>query len=215
MGCTLPLLTRALTSSGAQFGRALGGLYGWNTLGAVAGAVAAETYLIGALGIRGTALLAGAANLSAAGAAALLALRKRRGAAADEIPAAAPPRASALPVGREGRPWLVVAFASGFVLLALEVVWFRFLSLYVVNRSASFAIMLAIVLAGIACGGFAASRWLGWRPNAHRHAGAIAFASIVAGGLVASTFPVARPRSPVTRSVTSTVTEPSSISVAV
>jgi spermidine synthase len=82
-----------------------------------------------------------------------------------------------LPVQGEGRPWLVVAFASGFVLLALEVVWFRFLSLYVVNRSASFAVMLAIVLAGISVGGFVAARWLGWRADAHRHAGSVAFAA--------------------------------------
>jgi predicted membrane-bound spermidine synthase len=173
MGCTLPLLTKALTSAGATFGRALGGLYGWNTLGAVVGAVVAETHLIGALGIRGTALAAGAANLTAAGAACVIALRRGRPARTAAGQAGATPT----PVRREGRPWLVVAFVSGFVLLALEVVWFRFLSLFVVNRSASFAMMLAIVLAGIACGGFAASRWLGRWPGAHRHTGSIAFAA--------------------------------------
>ena len=75
MGCTLPLLTRALTAAGARFGRALGGLYGWNTLGAVVGALVAELYLIGALGITGTALLAGIGNLGAAATAGYLAMR--------------------------------------------------------------------------------------------------------------------------------------------
>jgi len=173
MGCTLPLLTRALTSSGAKFGSALGGLYGWNTLGAVAGTIVAETHLIGALGIRGTALVAGAANLTAASAAGILAARNRR----RRRPTAPAARAISTPVRPEGRPWLVVAFVSGFVLLALEVIWFRFLALFVLDRSISFAMMLAIVLAGIACGGFAASRWLGRRPDAHRYAGAIAFAA--------------------------------------
>jgi spermidine synthase len=171
MGCTLPLLTRALTASGAQFGRALGSLYGWNTLGAVAGAIVAETHLIGALGIRGTALAAGSANLAAAAAAGFLALRTRRAPPAISAAALAPSERRAI------APWLVVAFVSGFVLLALEVVWFRFLSLFVVSRSVSFAMMLAIVLAGIACGGFTASRWLGRWAGAHRHAGAVAFAA--------------------------------------
>jgi predicted membrane-bound spermidine synthase len=171
MGCTLPLLTRALTASGAQFGRALGSLYGWNTLGAVVGAIVAETHLIGALGIRGTALAAGSANLAAAAAAGFLALRTRRAPPAISAAALAPSERRAI------APWLVVAFVSGFVLLALEVVWFRFLSLFVVSRSVSFAMMLAIVLAGIACGGFTASRWLGRWAGAHRHAGAVAFAA--------------------------------------
>ncbi|MBW2292506.1 MAG: fused MFS/spermidine synthase [Deltaproteobacteria bacterium] len=174
MGCTLPLLTRALTATGAQFGRALGGLYGWNTLGAVFGALAAESHLIGAFGITGTALLAGAANLGAAFIAGYLALRHESPAPSVPLPSK---RVDVLPVQPEGRPWLVVAFASGFVMLALEVVWFRFLSLYVVNRSASFAVMLAIVLGGIAAGGFVGSRWLGWRDDAHRHAGSVAFAA--------------------------------------
>jgi spermidine synthase len=173
MGATLPLLTRALTAAGAGFGRALGGLYGWNTLGAVVGAVAAETLLIGALGIRGTAYAAGLANLGAAATAGWLAWRRPSGVPAARSLSTKP----VTPVAREGRPWLAAAFVSGFVLLALEVVWFRLLLLYVINRSASFAIMLAIVLAGIACGGFVGSRWLGRWPNAHRHAGSVAFAA--------------------------------------
>ena len=45
MGATLPLLVRTL-SRRAGFGPALGRLYGWNTLGAVAGALAGELALI-------------------------------------------------------------------------------------------------------------------------------------------------------------------------
>jgi predicted membrane-bound spermidine synthase len=47
--------------------------------------------------------------------------------------------------------------------------------------------MLAIVLAGIATGGFVASRWLNRQPEAHRHAGSVAFA---AGTLVVASFAV-------------------------
>src|SRR4030095_13841086 len=52
-------------------------------------------------------------------------------------------------------PWklLVVSFGAGFVLLALEVIWFRFLRLYVASSATAFSVMLAIVLAGIGLGG--------------------------------------------------------------
>jgi hypothetical protein len=44
----------------------LGGLYGWNTLGGVLGAVAGELWLIAPLGLRGTAFFAAGLNLLAA-----------------------------------------------------------------------------------------------------------------------------------------------------
>src|SRR5262249_1184915 len=55
-------------------------------------------------------------------------------------------------------PWslLLVSFGTGLLLLALEVIWFRFLRLYVVSLPIAFAVMLAVVLAGIGLGGIAA-----------------------------------------------------------
>src|SRR4029077_92827 len=55
-------------------------------------------------------------------------------------------------------PWrlLFVSYGTGLILLALEMVWFRFLRLYVVSLPAAFAVMLAVVLAGIGLGGMAA-----------------------------------------------------------
>src|SRR5204862_5501247 len=52
-------------------------------------------------------------------------------------------------------PWrlLIVSFGAGCVLLALEVIWFRFLRLYVASSATAFSVMLAIVLAGIGLGG--------------------------------------------------------------
>jgi hypothetical protein len=54
MGATLPVLAGAVCSARPGFGRALGRLYGWNTLGAVAGAVGTETLLVPAFGIFGS-----------------------------------------------------------------------------------------------------------------------------------------------------------------
>jgi len=51
-------------------------------------------------------------------------------------------------------PWrlLLVSFGTGCILLCLEVVWFRFLRLYVASSSTAFAVMLAVVLMGIGSG---------------------------------------------------------------
>src|SRR5262245_18697327 len=75
MGATLPLLAGALSARDVNFGRVLGRLYGWNTLGAFLGTLASDLVLIEALGIRGTALAAGALNLAAATGAILLSKR--------------------------------------------------------------------------------------------------------------------------------------------
>src|SRR6187455_310991 len=59
MGLTLPVLIEDPMLRQTNFGRAIGFLYGSNTLGAMDGAVLGEGYLIAAFGLRGTALVAG------------------------------------------------------------------------------------------------------------------------------------------------------------
>jgi spermidine synthase len=153
MGLTLPVLIEDPMLRQTNFGRAIGFLYGSNTLGAVAGAVLGEGYLIAALGLRGTSLAAGAASCVAAGMALFVA--KFEG----ETGARLLQRTFPLRVDARYRPpWglLLISFGTGSVLLALEVIWFRFLRLYVASSPTAFAIMLAVVLAGIGFGGVAA-----------------------------------------------------------
>jgi spermidine synthase len=171
MGMTLPLLVAALHRRDPNFGRVLGRLYGWNTLGAVIGALAGEVALVAWLGIRGSALVAAGLNLIAAGAAFALSARVDREAASPAPPAASrrlPPRARML---------LATAFLLGGILLALEVVWFRFLLLFVHGSSLAFAIMLAVVLLGIGGGSLLAARVLSHRPDAWRLLPAVALTS--------------------------------------
>ena len=174
MGLTLPLLAKALARRDVNFGRVLGRLYGWNTLGGMAGALCGELWLIGWLGQRGTALAAGALNLAAAAAALFLA-RQSGGilTATPEEPRARPPSA---------RSWrlLAAAFLAGATLLALEVVWFRFLQLFVFGTSFIFAAMLAAILLGIGAGGVIAAHWLSRDPQAQRFAPLVALAAGVA-----------------------------------
>src|SRR6266542_1681677 len=56
-------------------------------------------------------------------------------------------------------PWnlLFVSMTAGAILLALEVIWLRFLRLYVTSTATAFAVMLAVVLAGIGLGGISFS----------------------------------------------------------
>lgn len=162
MGATLPVMVVAIMRGQVSFGSALGWLYGWNTLGGVTGVLVAEVVLIGAVGVRGTAVVAALLNGLAAGVCLLLSSRAR--AATALTPEAVPEaRAGGSLAALLGSAWL-----AGAILLALEVVWFRYLLLFFVGTSLVFAEMLAVILAGIGLGGLAASLWLSARPTADR-----------------------------------------------
>jgi spermidine synthase len=162
LGASLPLLSKPLEQASGNYGFALGRLYGMNTLGAVAGTLLAEFALVPWIGLRASGLFAAACNLCAAGIAWHFARGSMFGPAA-----AAPPR-SHTPVSFQQKRILAAAFLSGGVLLALEVVWFRFLLLLHTGTTIMFAIMLGVVLAGLGLGGIAASAWsrAGWHPGA-------------------------------------------------
>jgi spermidine synthase len=149
MGLTLPVLIEDPMLRQIDFGRAIGFLYGSNTLGAVAGAVLGEGYLIQAFGLRGTSLAAGLASCIAA-AAALFVAKLAGGISALDLRRPFPFRLDV----KYQPPWrfLFVSFGTGCILLALEVIWFRFLRLYVASSSTVFAVMLAVVLGGIGLG---------------------------------------------------------------
>jgi spermidine synthase len=151
MGMTLPLLAQAAGRWDANFGRVLGLLYGANTLGAVLGVLLTETVLLERFGIRGSALCAGMLNLGAAGG--VLALARFSKPLVTSEPSAAPERSC---LGASAS-WLVAGFLAGFLLLALEVVWLRFLYLFLSDTPLAFAVVLALVLSGLAGGSLSAS----------------------------------------------------------
>ena len=153
MGLTLPVVLEDRYLANAHFGRAIGVLYGFNTLGAVAGALIGELLLVKAFGLFGTSLVAGGLNCVAAIVALLIATGDGKLAASPTEER--PPR---LRLGFDYQfPWrlLIVSFGAGCILLALEVVWFRFLRLYVASSATAFSVMLATVLTGIGIGGVA------------------------------------------------------------
>jgi spermidine synthase len=146
MGLTLPVVVQDSALRQANFGRLIGFLYGSNTLGAVVGALLGEAYLIGAFGLRGTSLAAGLAGCVAA----MIAVLVARYSGDMSLPSKFPLRFDV----SYRLPWrlLLVSFGAGCIFLVLEMIWFRFLRLYLVSSPTAFAIMLAIVLAGIGAG---------------------------------------------------------------
>jgi spermidine synthase len=167
MGATLPTVVSALSKHDANFGRVLGLLYGCNTIGAVAGALAGELFLIRAVGVRGAGVVAAACSMTA-------------GLAALALPRRGAQRAPSPSTGVRCTPLLLAAGLSGFALLALEVIWFRFVIFFVASTSVAFAVMLAVVLAGIGIGALIASTIASRFPDLDIGTPAIAAASAIA-----------------------------------
>ena len=152
MGATLPLMVDAAGRGPEIRRQATGRLYGANTLGAVAGVIAAELVLLRWFGVTGSAWMAAGLSVGAAVSALVL----------EWMLDAGPPRMTPLqllertPVDRG----LVAASAlSGALFLALEIVWFRVLALSVVASTLTSSVMLAVVLAGIGVGAAVAGAW--------------------------------------------------------
>jgi predicted membrane-bound spermidine synthase len=163
MGATLPVVVGSQSRGQHTFGQALGRLYGWNTLGAVGGALMAELLLVDRVGISGSAWVASLFSLVAASLAFTLTTRRFE-LEPDGRDAGLGITKPQPPLSGQGDAWhrstlLIGAGLAGGALLALEMVWFRFLSMYVLTTTLTMSVLLAVVLAGIGLGGLAASRW--------------------------------------------------------
>jgi spermidine synthase len=185
MGATLPLALRAAMTGPVSIAQRVSLLYFVNTAGAVAGCVLAGFVLIGRLGMSGT-LTLGALNSLAIGTTAVLLSRQFRAAGPSGrtqiLTVGGPESAGAILLSAWRRRLVLLAFAaSGFISLALEIVWFRTLVLYYQATTYAFTTMLAMVLSGIALGSLIATpvlkRWppaLWWFGALHAAAGVLA-----------------------------------------
>ena len=152
MGATLPLLTRALEELRGRTTRAerrLGALYAANTLGGALGALAAAYPILPLLGVRGT-LLASAAGERGGRARARLQLGRafrvqpRRRRLRVDQPSHAAAREPATARARE--LLTLLAFLSGCLVFAAEVVFTHLLALIIGNSAYAFGLILAIFL---------------------------------------------------------------------
>ncbi|HJR61287.1 MAG TPA: fused MFS/spermidine synthase [Vicinamibacterales bacterium] len=165
MGATLPLVVKSSYFRASDLGHRMGLLYATNTVGAIAGTLFSGLFLIPRFGILTSFVVAASVNMAVAVIAVVAGLvlpadggrhgvdpggRPAAGGSSPASPAQPPPEEAAF----VRRTVLIVFALSGFVSLALEVIWFRVLVLLVRPTVYGFAMMLAVLLLGIGGGSY-------------------------------------------------------------
>jgi predicted membrane-bound spermidine synthase len=150
MGGTIPFLTLALAGDLDHATRVHAWIYGSNTLGAFAGALAGGFFLIPWLGLDGVVVWMGLLNLLAA---AIFALLERRAARVSPDLGAQEPTA---PVPRSFA-WAAVALLVGFAMMSLQTSLNRLGALAFGSSQFTFAMVVAVFVLCIALGSLAVS----------------------------------------------------------
>ncbi len=154
MGGTLPVMGQYLVRRADQLGRTATLLYAVNTAGAATGALAAGFLLPPLLGFRRSYLLAIAVNLAVAAVTLWWSRREScqfRPRPSSPLPRPVPGAAVASTTLEPPLLWTLAA-VSGFLTLALEVLWTRMFSQVLQNSVYTFAAVLAVFLLALALG---------------------------------------------------------------
>ena len=147
MGCSLPFLSKAIVSQIAGSAQLTGWLYGLNTLGAGIGAFFGGWYLIGTVGFDKAVYFGALINLVVAGGGLLLA----RCLDMDTNRTATKASISDTADGVVWR-WSLLVFISGFLIVALQIVWYRLIGVLLQSNGYSFSLVLTVFLLGDAAG---------------------------------------------------------------
>jgi spermidine synthase len=147
MGATLPLLASYAVTSNRNLGQRIAILYSMNTVGAVAGTLAAGFWLLPALGLGNTVKVGAVVNLVVFVLAVLAARR-----AGHTQPKATKEPGSPEADSARARFILPLIALSGVLSFIYEVLWTRMLSHVLGSSVYAFATMLAAFLSGIAIG---------------------------------------------------------------
>jgi spermidine synthase len=167
MGLSLPFLAKALVRSIDGAARLISRLYAGNTLGAGIGALITGWWLIGALGYE-YAVYVGAAISAVVGIIALLAAPRfeNNDGANAQSNVSLPSNPFDMPRSVWG--WCALVFASGFIVISLEIVWFRVLDFTLKSSVYTFGHLLAFFLIGDAIGSLLGSRYVARIQNPRR-----------------------------------------------
>jgi spermidine synthase len=197
MGGTLPFAAKAATDDDDVGRRAVGLLYGINTLGAVIGAVLGTFFLFEFVGTRGT--LYFAAGVNAVNALVALWLSRASDVDTERRPSGVINERAEKPSEQEARlanadteprgsiGW--ISFLAGIVgamFFLMEIVWYRMLGPILGGSTFTFGLILAVALAGIGFGGAIYSRLFKSRRPSWR-----AFGYTLAGESLALAIPFA------------------------
>ncbi|MHC4393556.1 MAG: spermidine synthase family protein, partial [Planctomycetota bacterium] len=189
MGASYPLMCVASERFGPSTRPARSGaslLYAVNTLGAMAGALAAAYLVLPRLGIEaGNRRVAIVMSLAAAVAALILSVFSRESARFERRIARAASQPAPVAAAIDGaftqsRGFLWAALLAGFAALSIEALFTRVLSMVLGGTVFAFATMLAWFLFGIAGGSLLAGSWLRARPRTAGRwaAGALVLAAV-------------------------------------
>ncbi len=148
MGASLPVLVKALANRN-DMDRAIGFLYGINTLGAAAGTLATGFFLLPHLGVRATLITLAGLGLLIGALAWKLSLTAESAGTRDTGKG-----------GAETAPLAIyaAAFAGGALGIFYEVSWSRVLMPIIGSSTYAFSIILTTFLIGIGAGGLVAAR---------------------------------------------------------
>ncbi len=165
MGATFPYVARWYVPNAGAATRDAGALYAANTVGAALGALATGFVLLPTLGLRATTWVGVALNLLVAAAAWALANRAVTTVGPQPVAAVKAPgrpskkdRSPAPPL--VPRPMLAALAlgVSGFLSLALQIVWSRLLAQILGPTTYAFSLVVAVFIAGLALGALVGRR---------------------------------------------------------
>ena len=160
MGATYPVMAAALIDRQDDMGADVSRLYALNTAGAVLGALLAGFVLTPRFGLAGAVYVAVALNL---GAVVIGLLLRRKFAASSDGAQTHPATRSQLPAETHDSLHMRVAlvlFGTGFVAIACEVAWTKYLAIFIGATIYGFAAILGVFLIGIALGSWAIKAYL-------------------------------------------------------
>ncbi len=152
MGLTLPILAKAFTARIETASAVVGFLYAANTLGAAVGALLTPWVLLRHFAFPEILRLGACLNALCAIGAVLLWWGLGPERAADDSTVTFPEARRTEAGQLSARVWMLIYALSGFIALALEIVWFRLLGVLQKSTSFTFPTLLAVYLGGLALG---------------------------------------------------------------
>lgn len=157
MGATLPLLVRALSEFYGSIGKSVSRIYAINTMGAVLGAFLTGYVLVPSLGVLASNLLAAGLNVAIGLSAIWLSSKDAR---FKVVPVVVTGKNPKLSLNALQKAVLVSTGICGFVSIASEVIWNKYLNIYFGTNIYGIGLVLALFLFGIAAGSFVLSLFI-------------------------------------------------------
>ncbi len=152
MGGVLPLASGLVIQNRASFGKLMGRIYAFETLGSALGGLAAGFILIGKLGQQSTIIIASCINILLA--IFLFFIRKEEITVPETIPEKDFPKIKKSITTAEGGNFLPLAsaFAAGLAGTGMQIIWMRFFRVYLTNTSYTFALISSMTVLGLFAG---------------------------------------------------------------